>query len=181
MSRFSPFKEGNGCCLVLTFPFEKENVPGEGGGAPAAGWSFLYNPGQEKLSRTTQGRRLASDAALRLARAQGKHWWAWVTAIPHPMMSPGGQAWYGWKHPQEETQTQGKGTGEASSVYPYFQVLMLFLLLSFYPLTCTNHPIPLPSLSHMHACTYTHTHTPTCVHMSSAMRSGSGTPGWLSG
>lgn len=51
-------------------------------------WDLLDNVGQEELSRTTQGRTLASNAALGLAGAQGKHRSAWGTAIHCPMRSP---------------------------------------------------------------------------------------------
>lgn len=54
-------------------------------------WNLLYNLGQEELSRTTQGGRQASVAALRLAGAQGEDWSAWVTAIHYPMRSPVGK------------------------------------------------------------------------------------------
>lgn len=49
----------------------KREHPGERGVAPAAGWEPLCKLGQEEPSRTTRGGRPASNAAHRLARAQG--------------------------------------------------------------------------------------------------------------
>lgn len=126
---------------------EREHLWRRGCGLLLLTWNLLYNLGQEELSRTTQGGTQASNAALRLARAQGKDWSAWVTAIHYPMRSPRRLAnnahrkspdagWGEWDRdnlrlPGPPAPGSSRGHGSLTSSSIYFCHFFLFHFLPF--------------------------------------------------